>query len=212
MKKYMCLLLACLTLLLTSCSKSDEPVAEPTQSPTPAPTETPVPTPSPTPVPVVDIADYQYFIVNNSTLAVSFKYPSHWINTPGKSTICYVEPVNPGETAARLAVSSKVVSERPTDKELKAELTDFLALVEASFPGYEAGEQKDDVSIMETNGVRQKYTAHDSETGESITGYVLICYVRNSRRIYLLHFTAPTGEYDQLSAVVDVIRESMSTT
>ena len=72
--------------------------------------------------------------------------------------------------------------------------------------------QEDDVAIMETTGIRQRYTARDPDTNVPITGYALVCYVRAARRIYLLHFTAPTREYDELSTVIDVIRESMSTT
>ena len=78
--------------------------------------------------------------------------------------------------------------------------------------GYEAGELKEDVAIMDVKGIRQKYTARDKATGKAYTGYVLICYVHSARRICLLHFTAPTEDYDSLSAVIDVIRDSMSTT
>ena len=37
-------------------------------------------------------------------------------------------------------------------------------------------------------------------------------YVKAARRIYLLHFTAPSEDYEELSGVIDVIRESLSTT
>ena len=50
------------------------------------------------------------------------------------------------------------------------------------------------------------------DTGELITGYVLMCYVKSARRIYMLHFTAPSRRYDDLSVIIDVIRDSMTTT
>ena len=211
MKKLICALLACALLLLTGCGGSNTNI-EPTEEPTATPEPTPEPTPAPSPVPQVAVEDYQYYLVSNSTLDVMFKYPSHWINQPGRSTISYIEPVDPGETPARLAVTSKLLSERPTGRQLKTHLDDFLALVEAQYPNYEAGELKEDVAIMDATGIRQKYTARDPDTNDPITGYALVCYVRSSRRVYLLHFTAPTRVYDDLSAVVDVIRESMSTT
>ena len=212
-KRLLCLLLALLMLALTGCGGKDkDETEEPAVTATATPEPTPEPSPSPTPVPKVAIEDYQYFLLTNSTLAVIFKYPSHWINQPGKSTISYVEPVNPGETPARLAVTSKAVSERPDSKKLKAQMDSFLALVEAQYPDYQSGEFKDNVTIMETTGIRQRYTARDPDTDIPITGYVLVCYVRSTRRIYLLHFTAPTRDYDELSAVIDVIRDSMSTT
>lgn len=212
MKRVICLILAAMLLLLCGCGKQETAEEEATATPTVSPTPTLEPTPSPTPVPVVAIEDYQYYVVNNSTLAVSFKYPSHWINSPGTSTICYLEPVDAGDLAARLAVTSKVLSKKPETKEIKAELAEFMALIAESCSGYEEGELKEDVSIMDVEGIRQKYTARDAATGKAYTGYALICYVHAARRLYLLHFTAPSEDYDSLSTVIDVIRDSMSTT
>lgn len=212
MKRILSLILVVLLVILCGCGKNETPEEEATATPSPSPTPTLEPTPSPTPVPVVAIGDYQYYVVNNSTLAVSFKYPSHWINSPGTSTICYVEPVDAGDLAARLAVTSKVLSKKPETKEIKAQLAEFMALVAENSVSYEEGELKDDVAIMDVEGIRQKYTARDVATGKAYTGYALICYVHSARRLYLLHFTAPTEDYDSLSAVIDVIRDSMSTT
>ena len=37
--------------------------------------------------------------------------------------------------------------------------------------------QEDDVAIMETTGIRQRYTARDPDTNVPITGYALVFYV-----------------------------------
>ena len=207
-----CLLTLGLTMVaLTGCG-SRGGNTEATPEPVATVEVTPEPTPVPTPVPVVDIADYEYYYITNSTLGVSFKYPSHWINSPGRSTISYVEPVNPGETPARIAVTSKSVSSRTDDKKVREQLEYFLTLVQTEYNSYIPGEFKEDVAIMETTGIRQKYTARDVDTGELITGYVLMCYVKSARRIYMLHFTAPSRRYDDLSVIIDVIRDSMTTT
>lgn len=216
MKKLLCLILALAVLLLSACSKEEEqenPEATATPAPTVEPTATPEPTAAPTPVPVVAFDEYQYYIINNSTLAVSFKHPSHWINEPGKSSIRYTEPVNAGETPAQLTVTSKAVSKRPNGDAMEDEMKAFLALVEQMVDEFEASDKnwKDDVEILDTEGVRQKYTARDPETGEKITGYALMAYAKTTKRIYLLHFTAPSTDYDELSGVIDVIRDSMST-
>lgn len=216
MKKLLCLILALMVVMLSACSKEEEadtPETTATPTPTIEATATPEPTPEPTPVPVVAFDDYQYYVINNSTLAVEFKYPSHWINEPGKSSIRYTEPVNAGETPAQLTVTSKLMDERPGSAEMKKQMQSFLALVEQMTDDYEASENdlKDDVEILDTEGIRQKYSARDPETGEQITGYALMVYVRATKRIYLLHFTAPKSDYEELSGVIDVIRDSMTT-
>lgn len=216
-KKIMCLLLALMLMLLAGCSSTENEQdvdTTPTPSPSPTPTATPVPTPEPTPVPVVAFKEYEYFIQINSALAVSFKYPSHWINEPGKASIRYTEPVNIGDTPAQLTVTSKYMKDRPRDRDMEAQMESFLALVAAQVENYAADEDdfKDDVEVAGTEGIRQKYTARNPETGEKITGYALMVYVREARRIYLLHFTAPTEDYNELSGVIDVIRDSLSTT
>lgn len=215
MKKLLCLILALTVLLLSACSKEEQEEPEVTASPTPTvqPTQTPEPTPEPTKAPVVAFDEYQYYIVNNSTLEVAFKHPAHWINEPGKASIRYTEPVNDGETPAQLTVTSKYVEDRPGDRDMEKQMESFLELVGQMVNEYEASDKdwKEDVEILGTEGVRQKYTARDPETGEKITGYALMAYVRATKRIYLLHFTAPTIKYDELSGVIDVIRDSMTT-
>ncbi len=216
-KKIACLLLALMLMLLAGCSSSQEDQnadVTPSPTPSPTPTATPVPTLAPTPVPVVAFEDYEYYVQINSALAVSFKYPSHWINEPGKASIRYTEPVNQGDTPAQLTVTSKYMEERPSDRNMVSQMESFLALVEAQVEDYAANKAdfKDDVEVAGTEGVRQKYTARNPETGEKITGYALMVYVRAARRIYLLHFTAPNEDYDELSGVIDVIRDSLTTT
>lgn len=213
MKKLLCLFLSLMLLFLSGCGNDEKSdVVEETATPAPTQTATPEPTVSPTPVPQVSIADYQYYVVTNGTLAVSFKYPSHWINEPGKASIRYTEPVNPGQTPAQLTVTSKVMDIRPGRTEMSNQLKSFLDLVSEHVYDFEAGEYKEGVAMLDTEGIRQKYTARDTETGEAITGYALMVYVRAAKRIYLLHFTAPSSRYDEMSTIIDVIRDSIATT
>ena len=210
MKKKLIRLAAVLTLLcllLTGCGDEKEPEATPEPE---AATPTPVPTVAP--VEIIPIEEYEYYVITNSNIAVMFKYPSHWINTPGTNTIAYTEPVNAGEFATRLAVTSKYNAERQNNAALLESLELFLDMVQEKYLYYEAGEQKNDVNILNTTGVRQKYTAIDPVTGKQITGYVLVCYSLAAKRTYLFHFTADSERYDELAEVIDVVRESMTIT
>ena len=58
------------------------------------------------------ISEYTYAVLTNDTLGVRFSYPSHWIQTPGRRTICYEEPVGEGDIPARMAVSVKQLDDR----------------------------------------------------------------------------------------------------
>lgn len=205
-------LLLALAFLLGGCSGG---APETEQAETPPPSQTPEaaqdlpPTPPPTPAQVVDISAYQYQTISNSTLHVSFQYPSHWLSSPGKQTICYVEPVNEGTTAARLAVSSIEVEKAPGDKEMQAQMNRFTDLLGTAYAGFALGETREDVEVMDAKGLRKKYTAM-TESGEELTGYILMAYNKTYKRVYLLHFTAPSGKYILLSAVIDAARLSMA--
>ena len=60
----------------------------------------------------LSISEYTYAVLTNDTLGVRFSYPSHWIQTPGRRTISYEEPVAEGDIPARMAVSVKQLDDR----------------------------------------------------------------------------------------------------
>ena len=208
-KRALCLLIIC-AVALSGCGKSSDVPAEETPAPTEAPTATPEPTPSPAPVPTVDVADYEYFLVTNTTLGVMFKYPTHWINKPGRSTISYNEPVNPGETACRVAVTSKLLSEKPTSREVRLQLDSFVDQIKIAYPDYTEGDIEEDVEVMGATGLTLQYNARDPETGEGITGFVVMCYQKDTRRLYLMHFTAPSRRFTEMRPVLQEIQNSLS--
>ena len=200
MKKY-CLIAAlclCAALCLTGCGKKDD-----AQNNAEA-------TATPEPVPTVAIGSYRYETINNVNLQVSFQYPSHWTNDPGKYTICYREPVNPGEVGARVAVSAKTVSRAPDTTSLKKQLTSFMEKVEASYFSFTAGDNvQTDEAVFGTKGLSQTYTARD-EDGNRYTGFVLMAYVSSNKHIYVLHFSAPSGRYEEMGTVLETIRQSLA--
>lgn len=215
--KKLCLLAAlclCALLILSGCGKDAGPAADPeasrTPEPTATPTVTPVPTQTPEPVPTVAIGSYQYDTVNNVNLQVSFQYPSHWINDPGKYTICYREPVSAGEIGARVAVAAKTVSKAPDTTSLKKQLASFMEQLAASYFSFTEGDNiSTDEPLFGTKGLSQTYTARDEE-GNRITGFVLMAYVSSNKHIYALNFSAPSGRYDQMAPVLETIRQSLA--
>lgn len=215
--KRICLLAAlclCALLLLGGCGKKEEQADSPETTTTPEPTEAPTPTPEPTatpePVPTVAVGSYQYETIENSNLQVSFQHPTHWTNDPGKYTICYIEPVNVGEVGARVAVSAKSVSRAPDTTSLKKQLASLMEQLAASYFSFTPSEDiQTDEAVFGTKGLSQTYTARDEE-GNRVTGFVLMAYVSSNKRIYALHFSAPSGRYEELAPVLSTIRQSLT--
>lgn len=206
----------CLVILLTLAGcKSDVPQndsvqGEPTPSAAPIETNTPAPTAvvyTPEPDPLLAPDSFEYSSISNETLGIEFDAPSHWTLVPGRKTLCYEEPSAPGEPAARIAITATTVKKKPNSIMMKDQLSRFLTLLEDDYDSFEAGDQSGKVKMMESAGLRQLYTAQ--ENGVEITGYVLLTYAADNKRIYLMHFNAPTDRYDELSDVRDVIRKSI---
>ena len=108
MKRFCTALMA--LLLLFGCARAEEDIFAATIT-------------SPTPTAGVGsiglaISEYTYAVLTNDTLGVRFSYPSHWIQTPGRRTICYEEPVGEGDIPARMAVSAKQLDDRADGDEL----------------------------------------------------------------------------------------------
>ena len=215
MKRYIALVLLALCLaLLTACGDDEDPVEEtPIEdqaTATPEPTATPAPTATPEPIQTVAVSKYRYDTVSNSTLQVTFQYPAHWNNDPGKSTICFLEPVAAGDVPARIAVTSKTVSKAPDTTSLKKQLASFAECVQGTYNTFTLGEKIDtDVQVFNTKGLCQSYTARD-ENNFRITGYILMAYNSGNKHIYVLHFSAPSNRYEDYATVLEKVRLSLA--
>lgn len=197
---------ALMIMLLYGCGSDD---AVPDGQTTPEPLTTPEATfneaalPEPTPTPVVLLsADAMIFaLVRNEDMGVSFYCPSHWIGKPARSTLQFEEPT-PGDTfASRIAITHMSVSKRPDVKAMQSEVARFLKLLEREYDSVTAGEVREKVPAMGTNGYRQKYAATKGD--ESITGYVLLCYTSADSRLYLVHFAAEESRYLEINDIWD---------
>ena len=180
------------------------------EAPTPLPDVTPVPTPSPTPVPVVAVADYKYQKLSNKTLGISFTYPSHWINMPGSITISYVEPVDEGDVAARVAVSVKKVSKDQDASALKNQLEKLIDSVSGGFSDFKRGTASKKLKFMGSGAYSVVYEA--SMDGQTVKGFMIVTYKKSKKRLVALHFYAPADRYDDYAAILKQVRDSVKLT
>jgi hypothetical protein len=212
-------LVALLTLFAAGCSTLEQAAgtAGPTDTPAPEaqtaqpapttqPTPTPIPTPEPTLVPVVAVSDYQYQKVDNKALGVSFDYPSHWANVPGNITICYVQPVNPGETPARVAVSVKKTKTLDADG-VRRELDKLVDSISGNLQNFRHSSVSKKVKLLGLTAFSLSYQAQLD--GQAVKGFVITTYKGSRNRLYALHFYAPSDQYDDFQTVLKQVMDSL---
>lgn len=210
------LMVALAALSLSGCETLEQPAGTPAPTqevaeaaeatPTVIPTPTPVPTPEPTPVPVVEVNDYKYQKVSNKALNITFEFPSHWINKPGSITICYVQPVNEGETAARVAVSVKKIKNLDQDG-VKKELEKLSDSISATMQNFRHGSVSKKVKFLGSNAYSVVYEAE--KDGRQVKGLIIVAVKNSKNRAVALHFYAPADRYKDFDPVLKQILGSV---
>ena len=142
------------------------------------------------------ISEYTY------TLGVRFSYPSHWIQTPGRRTICYEEPVGEGDIPARMAVSVKQLDDRADGDELTRQLSSFVSAIFTQFDRYEIGNLITDVPFMGKTAYSTVYRGYKGD--QVIRGTAIMASV--GTKIYAFHFSCDADDYDAMTTVMEYLR------
>ncbi len=148
------------------------------------------------------ISEYTYAVISNDTLGVRFSYPSHWVQTPGRRTICYEEPVGEGDIPARMAVSVKQLDDRPDDDELVSQLSAFITVIFTQFDRYEIGNLITDVSFMDKSAYSTIYRGYKGD--QVIEGMAILTGVGS--KVYLYHFSCSAEDYEAMTPVREYMR------
>lgn len=197
-------------LALSGCSKQEDSTVQPTPEPEAAATAQPTPEPTVTPAPtrVARVApkDIEYTKLTSNPLNIAFDYPSHWLNEAGSSTICYYEPVNEGETGARMAISAKKMTKKPNTTKLKSEMNAMLEVLTGQYDTLTRRSRNVGTRMIKTAGISQYYRA--SVGDQEISGYLLMAYSKSQKSLYLFHFSSASSEFDSYKRVIEHIRNS----
>lgn len=148
------------------------------------------------------ISEYTYAVLTNDTLGVRFSYPSHWIQTPGRRTICYEEPVGDGDIPARMAVSVKQLDDRADGDELTRQLSSFVSAIFTQFDRYEIGNLITDVPFMGKTAYSTVYRGYKGD--QVIRGTAIMASV--GTKIYAFHFSCDADDYDAMTTVMEYLR------
>lgn len=165
---------------------------------------------TPTPAPqtasaVIDPNTMQFTALANSSMKMSFNYPSNWVNVPGVYTVCYREMAEPGEFPARVAISGKLLVHSPEGTVVTDELTAFVRVIRKQYDAntFQLGTLNTEDTFMGKPALSNTYLAYSGDT--EVKGY--IAGVAVGRVLYVFHFSA---SYDDYAALERVMRYMLS--
>lgn len=162
---------------------------------------------SPTPQPNASVSQYSEIVAQG--LGFRFSYPTGWVNIPGRSTVCYVQPLENGTVyPARVAVTMKRVL-FPVDAEvLQDELVSYLRTLMNQYgnDAFKVDKTLDtETKFMGKNGLAATYLAYDGDQG--IKGYVIATHFE--RYIFVFHFLCAYDDYTSFEPTLRYMRDSV---
>ena len=205
--------------------ENEDPDAEPSETPDPDAAEaseedvegdgadvesaddSDMPFATPTPQPNTYIAEYSE--VSAPGLGFRFSYPSDWVNLPGRSTVCYVQPLENGTVyPARVAVTMKRLPHATDFDETKTELANYIRtlMTQYSEATFKVNTKLDyDTKFMGKAAIATTYLAYDGN--QEIIGYTIITYFE--RYLYVFHFLCAYEDYTAFHDAMIYMRDSV---
>lgn len=197
----------------------DDPAMSVPEDATAEPTATPEPVSEPviqevqayataSPQPNAHISSYAE--ASGMGLGFRFSYPSTWTNIPGRSTVCFVQPMNEGTVyPARVAVSMKKAAHNVDEEELQKELVLFFKTIETQYDAatFEIDTNiDDDTRFISNDAYSTTYLAYDGD--QEIKGYVIMtCF---EKYIFCYHFQCAFPDYAAFVPAMNLMRDSVT--
>lgn len=186
--------------------EDDTAVPDATAEPTDAQGDSLYATPSPQP----NTAVGTFAEIGDVGLGFKFSYPVNWNNIPGRSTICYVQPMENGTVyPARVAVSVKKLAHKCDVEDLQDEMILFFNTLKSQ---YDATTFKINTDIDETthfmgnNAYSTTYLAYDSD--QEIEGYVIMTAFE--KYVFCFHFQCAYTDYAAFGGTMKTMRDSVT--
>ena len=156
--------------------------------------------------PAIDISTYQYLALMDDNVDFTFNYPSHWENVPGVYTICFREPVEPGDFPARVAITRKRLVHTPDDIMLMEEMTSYVKSVYKQYDPktFQTSIPDTEATFMGQPALANTYLAYWGDI--EVKGFVIGCAVE--RTLYVFHFCAAYPDYVALQSVLQYMLQS----
>lgn len=173
---------------------------------------TPAPQPFATATPQPNARVNGYSQVAANGLGFRFDYPTGWTNIPGRSTVCYVQPVGEGTTyPARVAVTMKRLTHRvnrDSKSEHKSELADYVKVLMTQYDEetFVVNTELDETTqFMGNSAISTTYLAYDGD--QEIQGYLIETYF--DRYLFVFHFLCAYEDYAAFEPAMRHMRDSV---
>lgn len=167
-----------------------------------------VPFASPTPQPNAHVT--RFAEISGTGLGFKFNYPADWTNVPGRSTVCFMQPIGDGTVyPARVTMTLKKMSHDCGPKTTQEEIISFLKLIRSKYDSktFKVSDTLDTTTkFMGKKGFSTTYLAYDGE--QEIKGYVIMTYFE--RYIYCYHFVCAYHDYLSLETAMQYMRDSVT--
>lgn len=172
-----------------------------------APSETDAPTAQPMNNSHTSIDGYT--TIGNVGLGFSFSYPVNWNNLPGRSTVCYIQPISSDIVyPARVAVTMKKLSHRCTDAKLKSQFASYFTYISSQYDEktFEANMSLNGKTpFMGNKALSTTYLAYDGD--QEIMGYAICTYFE--RYVFVFHFLCAYEDYEGFKPAMEFMRDSV---
>ena len=154
----------------------------------------------------IDIGTYQYLALMDDNVDFTFNYPSHWENVPGVYTVCFREPVEPGDFPARVAITRKRLVHTPDDIALMEQMTSYIKSVYKQYDAktFQTSIPDTEATFMGQHALANTYLAYWGDV--EVKGFVIGCAV--DRTLYVFHFCASYPDYVALQGVLQYMLQS----
>lgn len=199
---------------------AEQPVAQdsaldqsaPEATPEPAETQQSASQPFATATPQPNTAISGYTETAATGLGFRFSYPSGWTNLPGRSTVCFIQPVENGTVyPARVAVTMKKLAHKcnyDSNNEHKSELADYIKNLMTQYDEktFKVNTTLDEETrFMDNRAISTTYLAYDGD--QEIQGYVILTYFE--RYLFVFHFLCAYEDYAAFEPAMRHMRDSV---
>lgn len=164
-------------------------------------------TPEPAPTQDNSLATYTFQTLSDTSFGFVFTYPTTWVNSPGKHTVCFSEPAEEGSVPARVAITRKEMVHKPDAERVLEQFKEYGEVIKGQYEAktFEWGTLNEEARFMGNTAYEIPYLAYSGDT--EIQGYLACTAVDYT--IYVFHFYCPYDEYGSLKNLMTMMRDSV---